>query len=193
MTKHEKHERYKENLKKDPIRYATFLERRRKDKKKYHDKLRSDPNRYSAYLKKQEGYRRKRGVRKRVLLWKGETKYERYFKHRPFRKMAKFANKRCKSGKTTALELWSLAKKQKLICALTGDKLTTENVSLDHIIPQSKGGTNDITNLQLVTHHANTIKNDMSMNEFYLFCKKVANTIKDEEIVNRQSDHVETF
>src|ERR1035437_1488563 len=181
MTKHEKYKKYIEGLKQDPIRLSAYIKKRREEKQRYRDKRKLDPIRYGLYIKKAEDRRRKRGVKKRIAWTDGETRYKRYYKRRPFWKMAKAANQWCKLGKVGAVDLWRLAKKQKLVCALTGDKLTTENISLDHIILQSKGGTNDITNFQLVTKRANIIKNDMSMNEFYLCCKKVVDHLKGEE------------
>jgi len=174
-----------ERVKNDPIRYAKYLKRRNEGAKKYRERLKNDPIRYESYIKNREQYRRNKGYKKRIK-WSNEemkcTRYKRYGKRKPFWKLAKAANHWCKMGKVKSFDLWCLAKKQKLICALTGDRLTAENVSLDHIIPQSKGGTNDITNLQLVTKRANIIKNDMSMNEVYLCCKKIVGHLKGEEI-----------
>jgi len=72
------------------------------------------------------------------------------------------------------LDLWHLAHKQKLICPLTGMRLTSKNISLDHKIPLSKGGTNSKENLQLVTKWANIAKNDLTDAEFIAACKVVA-------------------
>ena len=38
--------------------------------------------------------------------------------------------------------------------------------SIDHIVPKSNGGTNDIKNLQILTWFENRCKNDMSQNEW---------------------------
>lgn len=75
----------------------------------------------------------------------------RYFYHR-----ASIVNRKLKTGhRITARELWSIAKRQQLICPLTGRKLTIESISIDHIIPISKGGTNDPLNIRFVDYHAN--------------------------------------
>lgn len=47
--------------------------------------------------------------------------------------------------------------------------------SLDHIIPKSRGGTNEIKNLQFLTVFENLSKRDMTMNEWENF-KKLTNT-----------------
>ncbi len=62
------------------------------------------------------------------------------------------------------------------ICYLTGDKIdlsTPSSYSLDHIVPASKGGTNELTNLGFLTKNANIAKSDMSIEEFLELCVKV--------------------
>lgn len=174
MTRNQK---WKEKLMANPVRYAKYLEKKRKKKKEYWERIKNDPIRHSNFLKKVREYNRKKyGHKPRKENRKG-SKYEKYFKYNPFRKMAKSANKRCKCGRVSPFQLWCLAKKQKLICALTGRKLTIENISIDHKISISNGGTNEISNLQLVTIHANKAKNSMTDGEFYLFCKDVVNKL----------------
>lgn len=58
-------------------------------------------------------------------------------------------------------------------CALTNEKLTKENVSIDHITPCGKGGSHDFTNLQLVTNEINKIKRDCA--NFSEMCRRVVN------------------
>lgn len=60
---------------------------------------------------------------------------------------------------------------QKCRCALTGERLTVDNVSVDHIIPVAKGGTNELSNLQLLTKNVNEIKRDCK--DFIGLCKRV--------------------
>ena len=68
--------------------------------------------------------------------------------------------------KITAQELFSIAKQQKLICLYTGVKLTRDNISVEHTIPQSKGGRNIKENIQLTHIWANRMKLDYSLDEF---------------------------
>lgn len=76
----------------------------------------------------------------------------------------------------SAWELWKLAKKQKLICSLTGRKLTIKNISVDHILPLSKGGTNALNNLRFVDRHANLARLTFSDNELFELAKDIVNT-----------------
>ncbi len=61
-------------------------------------------------------------------------------------------------------------------CYLTGMPINlanSSNFSLDHKIPTSKGGTNDLSNLGLSLASANRAKNDMLECEFVDLCKQV--------------------
>lgn len=61
-------------------------------------------------------------------------------------------------------------------CYLTGasiDLLDTSSYSLDHIIPRSKGGDNSLENCGLCLRHINTMKSDLTVEEFYDSCLKV--------------------
>jgi len=154
-----------------------MTEKERIKKRLYRIRRRNDPIRHAKdLLKRKEKSRQNRLMvlekRKQSPYWQ-RNKYERYYQYRPFKRLANQCNKRCKLDRVRAKQIWSLAKKQKLICAITGEKLTRDNVSLDHKIPISKGGTNNIGNLQLVTRHSNTIKNNMSMNELISFCQNI--------------------
>lgn len=79
-----------------------------------------------------------------------------------------------KFTRVTAFDFWKIAKKQKLICPITGLKLTAENMSADHIVPVSKGGKNSPDNLRLVHKTINHMKNHYSDKEFYNMCSLVA-------------------
>lgn len=65
--------------------------------------------------------------------------------------------------------------KQKQRCPYTGIILIIgTNTSLDHKIPKSKGGKDEIQNLQWVHIWANLAKRDYSEHEFIEFCKLVS-------------------
>ncbi len=57
-------------------------------------------------------------------------------------------------------------RKTKGYCALCGNFVDYEDFTLDHIIPLSKGGTNDISNLQCACKVCNNIKTDILPDEF---------------------------
>jgi len=74
-------------------------------------------------------------------------------------------------GNTGFSKNWKLIKdlleKQDYKCAYTGKNLIIgENASIDHIIPRSKGGSNEIQNLQWVDKDINEMKNDFTHDEF---------------------------
>jgi len=92
-----------------------------------------------------------------------------------FQYMAYWANKWYKNGEISAFDIWKIAKKQKLRCALSGEKLTSENASLDHILPKSKGGLNTVSNIRLTTKNINMARKNLSDEEFIELCKKVSN------------------
>ncbi len=61
----------------------------------------------------------------------------------------------------------------KPICYLTGRSIDLndgKSYHLDHIIPASKGGTNELDNLQIACKYANYAKNDLSQNELFKLC-----------------------
>jgi 5-methylcytosine-specific restriction endonuclease McrA len=72
-------------------------------------------------------------------------------------------------------ELDVLLKKQNSCCPYTGIELVMcENASLDHKFPASKGGSNEISNLQWVYLPINSMKLDHTEDEFLELVSKVA-------------------
>lgn len=63
-------------------------------------------------------------------------------------------------------------------CYISGIPINLDDpsaYSLDHIIPISKGGTNDISNCGLASKTANMIKSDLSIDELIEYCKLILN------------------
>lgn len=63
----------------------------------------------------------------------------------------------------------------KLKCYLTGRDIDIEKdqYALDHIIPVSRGGSNEIDNMGLTCIQANSSKSDMTVDEYLSLCKEV--------------------
>jgi len=104
-----------------------------------------------------------------------KEKCKRYRLKHPLLKLTEYANRRYKNKQMiTPRDLFNIAKKQKLVCPLSGRKLTTENISIDHIVPQSKGGTNTVDNIRLTDKVVNISKNALNDLDFIKMCKEVA-------------------
>jgi 5-methylcytosine-specific restriction endonuclease McrA len=71
------------------------------------------------------------------------------------------------------------------LCFLTNDVLTPDNMELDHIVPISKGGTNDLSNVRWVTKDANRLKQDKSDADLIILCEKILKTLKNQHEANK--------
>lgn len=63
-------------------------------------------------------------------------------------------------------------------CYLTGielDYFNGESYHLDHVIPASKGGSNELDNMQIASKYANIAKNNLSVDELIDLCKNIIN------------------
>ena len=67
-----------------------------------------------------------------------------------------------------------LIEKQKYRCALSGVELTPETAVLDHIVPITEGGGDDIDNLQWVHEEVNRMKGTMDNDQFIKTVKRIA-------------------
>lgn len=75
-------------------------------------------------------------------------------------------------------ELKDLLKIQNYKCALSGDKISfDDNIELDHILPTTRGGNNDLSNVRWVTKQANRLKQNLTDIELKELCKKILSTI----------------
>ena len=72
-------------------------------------------------------------------------------------------------------EVLEYLKGTKVNCYLTGTPIDLEkdDYCFDHIIPVSKGGTNDLSNLGITIPIANYSKSDLTVEEYLELCKKV--------------------
>lgn len=58
-------------------------------------------------------------------------------------------------------------------CAYCGQHRNIKYMTVDHIIPLSKGGTESLKNLQCTCKKCNGLKEDMLPHEFTLFIRKI--------------------
>lgn len=86
---------------------------------------------------------------------------------------------RTKEGCVDSLtsQIFWLWHKQRGRCAMTGKRLN-RSAELDHIIPVSKGGKNEPSNLQWLAPEVNQCKNDMTVDEFMAVCINVLSHAK---------------
>jgi 5-methylcytosine-specific restriction endonuclease McrA len=73
----------------------------------------------------------------------------------------------------TLKQLRRLLDGQGKCCAYTGDALTPETASLDHIVPLGRNGDHAITNLAIVRLDVNAAKGTMTYDEFLAMCRRV--------------------
>ena len=111
---------------------------------------------------------------RREMMRKWNLNYRR--KNRLYKKVASFHQiskiKRCGFKYREFLE----AIGENPVCYITKtpiDLNDVKNYSIDHIIPNSKGGTNDLSNAGLVRMDINKMKQDKTLDEFISLCKEV--------------------
>jgi 5-methylcytosine-specific restriction endonuclease McrA len=113
----------------------------------------------------------KKGLKNCVLCTKVMSANAKKHRH------ARFFDRKARTTKNYSVgfarQLAFLWKRQKGLCALTGTKLNRQNSELDHIIPKSKSGTNEIANLRWVLRDANRAKQAMFDDDFISLCKMV--------------------
>jgi 5-methylcytosine-specific restriction endonuclease McrA len=100
-------------------------------------------------------------------------KQKRYMRKHTFARLTRNLKTCDATSQLTKFDLWKLAKKQKLICPLTGRRLTNDSISIDHIIHLSNGGTSLIDNIRLVDYDANMARRALSDSQFIKLCQDV--------------------
>jgi len=73
----------------------------------------------------------------------------------------------------TAKQIMSLIERQNFRCAMSGRTLTPETASLDHIVPLSRDGSHDLSNLWVVDHQVNLAKGTLTVEEFIGLCQEI--------------------
>lgn len=79
--------------------------------------------------------------------------------------------------KLTAAELESMWNEQQGLCGLTGRQLDFDTAHLDHIVPRTRGGSDERGNLRWTTKEANEAKGNLLDEEFMLLCTQIAEYI----------------
>lgn len=74
----------------------------------------------------------------------------------------------------TASDLEALWETQGGLCALTGIPMDIRDADIDHILPRSRGGGSELSNLRWVSRIANKSKGNMTDDELLSFCQSVA-------------------
>lgn len=83
-------------------------------------------------------------------------------------------SKRNGEQRATAAEMLAILKRQQYRCALSGRQLSPETAQIDHIVPISKGGSHDLSNIWIVENTINFAKGTMTVEEFVAVCRDVA-------------------
>lgn len=182
----ERYHKKMEAIKSNPIQYQEYLESWKKRANKYYNEVtKKKPEKLKAILKSQmERYNKHKDTSafkealKRYynnISPQVKAKRSKRIRDRAFKRLCKYSNRQYLDNKLNPFDLWKVAKKQKLKCVFTGQPLTVHNMSVDHIIPKSKGGPNIPSNIRLVLKPVNIAKSTMSDTEFLELCKSITN------------------
>lgn len=74
------------------------------------------------------------------------------------------------------------------LCALCGELLTVETLSIDHIVPQSRGGSHTIENLQAAHRACNSRKHNRLPSDPPPVEKPLVHLVMDEAFIERIDD-----
>ena len=129
-------------------------------------KLRADPDRREAHLEKQRAnYHAKAKYTERAY-------YEKLKSDNPWDWRARNLKRNC-SGLITTEWLHATWALQGGKCVLSGRVLDVMTFQIDHIIPKSRGGSDELSNLQILSPEANQAKGGMTDAEFISLCNDV--------------------
>ena len=99
-------------------------------------------------------------------------KKERYNIKYPYARRVQQFNRRC-GGNISNQDVVDMISKQNNRCLSCGEDLTIIKKEIDHIIPRSKGGSSELSNLQILCTPCNRGKHNFSWQEFLLHAKKI--------------------
>jgi len=152
-------------IKKNPDRFKQSVKNWQKNNK---DKIKAWRDANKEKLRICEKNWRKRN-KERVLSVQKKRTARQFFMSR-----AIACVKRNENGdkKQVANDIFWLWHKQRGRCALTGQRLD-RTAELDHIIPVSRGGTNERSNLQWLCRKVNRYKLNMTNDELLELCKTI--------------------
>ena len=112
---------------------------------------------------------------KKEIIWPEETKKAITLLLMVKPELHEYFKKRASSHDVEVKELIELWLLQERKCGLCGDILKMDkSTHIDHIIPKSQNGKNNIKNYQLVCSKCNYSKRDLTTRDFLLLCLKVS-------------------
>lgn len=141
-------------------------------------RMRADPVRSLPHLEKRRAYYHAKGK------YGERAYYERLKTENPWG--WKVRNLRRNINPTITVEwLRMLWEAQQGLCGLTGRQLDIVTAELDHIVPRSRNGTDELENLRLVAPEANSAKGGMTDAEFVALCRDVLKNAQIPELIGR--------
>jgi 5-methylcytosine-specific restriction endonuclease McrA len=160
-------------------RYAANPERGRDRAARSMRKLRSDPTRHASHLDKQRIYYHAKAKHR-------EKEYHQAIKAtQPWEWRARNLRRNINVGITVD---WLRSKwdDQNGHCSLTGRELDIRTFHVDHIVPASRGGSDDLSNLRLLSPEANASKHGLKDEEFIALCADVVAKAQIPEMIARR-------
>lgn len=152
------------------LRYKREPEKMRKRKREHMAKARNDPKTREQYLEYQRKAWRNGGSEKRKTWMKKLQRTDRW----RWKALTIHTSIR---GSLSSDDLRLIFTSQDGKCGLTGRTLSFDDMHLDHKVPRSRGGGNEMENLRWVCSEANQAKHGLTDEEFLLLCTQVAEWI----------------